>query len=99
MVEQRVCNRIIEYLDLAASYEEQTVHENAGPPFVNVPYEIINQWGDWIVKDPRRDPRPLEVFSTDEVLAMCEFQSRLDLTVRAVSNDYPQTVEVQALPE
>lgn len=98
VVEQRVRNRIIEYLDLAASYEEQAEYEEMAPAFVNVPYEVINQWGDWVPIDPRTDAKHLSVFSAEEVRAMCEFQGVFDAVVKAVPNDFPTISDVQALP-
>ncbi len=98
VVEQRVRNRIIEYLDLAASYEEQAEYDETAPPFVNVPYEVINIWGDWVPTDPRTDGKHLSVFSVDEVRAMCEFQGVLDDVVKAVPNDFPTISDVQESP-
>lgn len=44
---QRVRNRIIQYLDLAASFEEQKKYQLSVPE-VSVPNEVINQWEDWV---------------------------------------------------
>jgi len=44
LVAQRVRNRIIEYLELASSFDKQLEYEHAVP--INVPLEIINQWED-----------------------------------------------------
>jgi hypothetical protein len=98
VVEQRVRNRIIECLDLAASYEEQAEYEATAPPFVNAPYEVINQWGDWVPTDPRTDAKHLSVFSAEEVRAMREFQGVFDGVVKALPNDSPTISDVQALP-
>lgn len=91
-------NRIIEYLDLAASYEQQAEYEATAPPFVNVPDEVINQWGDWVPIDPRTDAKHLSVFSAEEVRAMCEFQGVFDAVVRALPKDLPTIRDMQALP-
>jgi hypothetical protein len=98
VVEQRIRNRIIEYLDLAASYEAQVAYQ-AAVPFVTVPYEVINQWDDCVPTDPRDVARNVGVFSPDEVRAMCDFQAVLDGVADAVPNDYPRLADVQALPE
>lgn len=45
LVEQRVRNRIIEYLELAASFKEQLAYER-NAPIANVAHEVINQWED-----------------------------------------------------
>ncbi len=63
-----------------------------------MPYEVINQWGDWVPTDPRTDTKHLSVFSVEEVRAMCEFQGVLDNVVKAVPNDFPTVSEVQGSP-
>jgi hypothetical protein len=45
VAEQRVRNRIIEYLELAASLAAQADYDSA-VPIAHVPYEVINQWED-----------------------------------------------------
>ena len=55
VVEQRVRNRVIEYLELAASFQEQQEYER-NAPIAHIPYEVINQWEDWVHQDPREDP-------------------------------------------
>lgn len=98
VVEQRIRNRIIEYLDLAASYEAQATYQRA-VPFVTVAYEVINQWDDCVTADPRDVARHPGVFSLDEVGAMCDFQAVLTVVTDAVPNDHPSLGDVQALPE
>lgn len=98
-MEQRVRNRIIEYLDLAASYEKQADYVAAAPPFVNVPYEVINQWQDWVPLDPRTDPNPMNVLSADEIRAMCHFHATWEVVADAVPNDHPSLSTVQELRE
>ena len=46
VVEQRVGNRVIEYLELASSFAVQQEYERH-VPLAHVPYEVINQWEDW----------------------------------------------------
>lgn len=98
VVEQRVRNRIIEYLELASSFEAQQVYER-DVPIVHVPYEVINQWKDWVHKDPREDRDLSDVYDGAEVEAMCQFHAAWDDAVSAVSEDFPLLSEVQALPE
>lgn len=97
LVEQRIRNRIIEYLDLAASYEAQVEYQ-AAVPFVTVAYEVINQWHDSVPGDPRDVACNVGVFAADEVRAMCDFQAVLDGVADAVPNDYPPLADVQSLP-
>ena len=88
----------MECLDLAASFEAQTAYE-AAAPFVNVAYEVINQWGDSVPIDPRADPSLYSFMSEDELHAMCDYQTVLDAAVAAVSGDHPSLQEVHGLRE
>jgi hypothetical protein len=98
LIEQRVRNRIIEYLKLAASFEEQQQYERH-VPIAYVPYEVINQWGDQVWKHPRENPHNNDVYDEAEVDALSRYQEVLDATSRAVPDDYPVLSEVQAMPE
>jgi hypothetical protein len=98
VVEQRVRNRIIEYLELASSFEAQQEYER-DVPIEHVPYEVINQWEDWVHKDPREDRDLPDVYDGAEVEAMCQFHAAWDDAASAVPNNYPSLSEVQALPE
>ncbi|CAB5721081.1 Uncharacterised protein [Delftia tsuruhatensis] len=67
---QRTRNRIIEYLELASSFDAQTKYQ-ASVPGVRVPNELLNQWedwanGDWLQYEP--------AFTPDEIGAMGCFQ-------------------------
>lgn len=98
MVQQRVRNRVIEYLELASSFEEQREYEQAAP-IAHVPYEVINQWEDWVYTDPREDPDLFDVYDTAEVAAMGQLHATWKDAVTAVPDDYPPLSEVQTLPE
>lgn len=52
LVAQRIRNRIIEYLELASSFEAQ---QHA--PIAHVPNEVINQWEDWVPTPPKNADR------------------------------------------
>lgn len=71
IVEQRIRNRVIEYFEMVSSFAAQQAYEEMGPPFVNVPYEVINQWEDWIPNDPRDDINPLSAMLADRGLSFC----------------------------
>jgi len=51
VINQRIRNRIIEYLELASSFEDQRLYQYKAP--VHVPNEIITQWEDWVPDLPR----------------------------------------------
>ena len=42
-------------------------------PFVNVPYEVINQWEDWVHRDPRLGVQLSDAMSDDEVDGMATY--------------------------
>ncbi|MBP2321034.1 hypothetical protein JOF56_001419 [Kibdelosporangium banguiense] len=98
VVLQRHRNRIIEYLEVAASFDDQQEYER-NVQIVHVPYEVINQWEDWFPKDPRHNFDFLDVYDAAEVDAVCQFQVAWEAAADALSDDYPPLSEVQALPE
>jgi hypothetical protein len=69
VVDQRVRDQIIEYLELASSFDAQLEYERSAPDFVDVLAEIINPWQDWVPTDPRSGTLP-GVFSLDEAAAV-----------------------------
>lgn len=97
IIEQRVRNRLIEYFELASSFVAQAEYEEAAPDFVHVPYEVIEQWQDWV---PHLDLVLLEstVYTGEEVDAIRSFQSVWDATTDAIGDDYPPLEAVQAMP-
>jgi hypothetical protein len=90
--------RIIEYLEVAASFDEQQEYER-NVPIVHVPYEVINQWQDWFPNDPRHNFDFSDVYDAAEVDAVFQFQAAWEVAADAHSEDYPPLSEVQALPE
>ena len=70
LLDQRIRNRIIEYLETASSYEEQLQYE-ANVPIVHVPNEMINEWADYVDLD--RDDYRGPVYSTEEKAAIIRF--------------------------
>lgn len=72
LVEQRVHNRIIEYLELASSFEAQRQYER-NVPIAHVPYEVINQWDDQVWTDPRENPYNLDIYDEAEVEALARY--------------------------
>lgn len=98
VVDQRIRNRIIEYLEVAESFEVQRKYER-DVPIVHVPYEVINQWEDWVARDPRQDPDMPGIYTSEEVEALCHYQAVWEAATTAVPDDYPALEMVQALPE
>ena len=98
VVDQRIRNRIIECLELAASYEDQLAYET-NVPFVNVPYEVINQWDDWVPAPPRTPVNDLSVFTWPELQAIEKLRPVWDAAGDAIGDAYPSVREVQAMSE
>ncbi len=76
LVEQRVRNRIIEYLELAASAENQRTYE-CNVPIAVVPEEMIEHWSDLMNGAHIDDVLAEEwiVFSDAEKKAIRDFHS------------------------
>jgi hypothetical protein len=98
VVEQRIRNRVMEVLEKASSFREQMLYQQA-VQWVHIPYEIVNQWEDWVHVDPRIDPNPLPIYTADEVDALGEFHGSWEAAVEALPADYPTIVQVQQIPE
>lgn len=98
LIEQRVRNRIIEYLELAASFEDQRRYER-DVPIAHVPYEVINQWGDQVYRHPSENPHNFDIYDTAEVEALCRYHEVLDVVGRTVPDDYPTLGDVQAMSD
>lgn len=96
VVDQRIRNRIIEYFELAASYDDQLAYEQ-NVPIAHVPYEVINQWEDWVPSGPLTAVRDPSVFSASELHEMYDFQRVWESTASALPDDYPPLRDVQAL--
>lgn len=69
---QGVRNRLIEYLEVAASLEAQVTFSEQSPQ-VNVALEVLEQWADWVGPQWQEELLP-PVFSRDELLAIAQFQ-------------------------
>ncbi|GGC60238.1 hypothetical protein [Undibacterium terreum] len=72
----RVRNRLIEYLEVAASFDEQREYQRKSPE-TNVPMEVVHQWEDWLTDDwQQRYTSP--PFSEAELAAMTSYQRVVD---------------------
>jgi hypothetical protein len=86
VVLQRIRNRIIEYLELASSFDGQREYQSRA--HVPVPQEIINQWEDW-VRGPS-DPAFAEpVFSAAERDAVARFHKIWDEIASSTPDPMP----------
>ena len=101
VVEQRIRNRVIEYLELAASFEHQLEYQER-VPIARVPSEVINQWEDWAGEDPLegRDRHSVSAYSPDELAAMRAFHAVWDRAADALQYERSWDVAfAQTLPE
>ena len=98
LVEQRMRNRLMEYLDLAASYEEQQAYE-AAVPMVHVPYEVINKWEDSFPNGLERGLEQSSVYPAQEADALQRVRHAWEAAAQAIPDDYPPLRDAQALPQ
>jgi hypothetical protein len=96
LVAQRVRNRIIEYLELASSFEAQR-HYRKRAPIAHVPNEVINQWEDWVPTPPKNAEWDDVVYSADELEAIEAFHSTWDRVATAMPNELRTLEQVQSL--
>lgn len=97
VIEKRIRNRVIEYLELAASFDEQQRYER-DVPIAYVPGEVIDSWGDNFPGGFERDLPRFSVFSADEVAALRRVELANDAAAREMGRRFPRLEEVQALP-
>lgn len=96
LVEQRVRNRIIEYLELASSFEQQVDYQR-NVPIANVPAEMVEQWADQVHGDPRASEQA-DVYSAAEVKALGDFSAVWRDVVERTPNPLPAIEEMIGLP-
>lgn len=96
VIEQRVRNRIIEYLTLASSFEHQRKYQ-ADVSAISVPNEVINQWQDWVPEQGLRTFGP-PVFTFDELAALIAFSRTWEQVAHNTPNELPSLEETLALP-
>ncbi len=97
VVLQRVRNRIIEYLDTAASFREQR-RFRATVPIADAVNEVICQWEDFVDRDRLEEYGP-PVFSHEEVEAMTDFQATWKGVADSLGPRSLSLEQAQALPE
>jgi hypothetical protein len=97
VIEQRVRNRIIEYLSLAASFQQQRAYQ-ASVPAISVPNEVINQWQDWVSEQSFPGFGP-PVFTSNELAALAAFGRAWEQVARNTPSPLPPVDETVALPQ
>lgn len=98
LLAQRVRNRIIEVLELYASYEEQNAYQRA-VPFVHVPAEVIVQWEDWVSNPAFGAELASSAYSPEEVEALRRFDAVWEEVCESTPDPLPAlAVLQQSLP-
>jgi len=93
----RVRNRLIEYLEVAASFDEQREYQRRAPG-VNVAGEVLHQWEDWLTEDwPQRYAGP--IFSEAERAAMTAYHAVVDPLAKGAVAPSLSLEQVQELPQ
>jgi hypothetical protein len=98
LIEQRVRNRVIEYFELVSSFERQRDYERVAA-HINVPYEIINQWEDWVPENPRVSVAHLGCYSAEEIQALRDYHAAWEVAAEAAPDTYPSLTDIQTIPE
>jgi hypothetical protein len=96
LVAQRVRNRIIEYLELAASFQEQLAYQLRVPD-VNISNEMIEQWFDW-VHLPSVESYGPPVYSREEHNSIVAFNALLQDVCDQTPSHLPPIAELIRLP-
>jgi len=97
LVRQRIRNRIIENLELAASFELQQDYESR-VPFITA-FEVLEGWNDWLRADPRRE-LPHAVLTIDEVAALGPVHVCIEeATIELRQYEFPTMEQAQGLPK
>jgi hypothetical protein len=92
LLQQRVRNRIMDYLQLAASADQQRDYERR-VPIAQLPSEMINQWEDW-VRDDDLNWYAAPVFSQDESEAILTFHDVWSAVADETPNPMPHTIDL-----
>jgi hypothetical protein len=93
-IEARIRNRIIEYLELAASFEAQVAYQARAP--VHVPHEVINQCRDWVPEDPAERFSASPAFSYDELAAVTAYDALWNEVAAETPDPLPALSELQS---
>jgi hypothetical protein len=93
---QRVRNHLIEYLEVAASFEAQRAFQEQSPE-LDVPNEIIQQWSDWISPDWEKE-LVTPVFSEHELIAIRQFQTIWQAITQDLVQPLPTLLILQHSP-
>lgn len=98
LILQRIRNSLIEYLQIAASFEHQVEYQKA-VPFVNVPNEVINMYEDCVPEKSLLHVWGPPVFSIEEIDALMQFHNTWCEVTDSVPDPLPRLELTLKLPE
>jgi IS30 family transposase len=82
--ERNVRDRIIEVLELISSPEDQIEYQKK-VPHIHIPFEIIEQWYDWVNVE-NKDYYKLDVYTSEELEAIWKFDAVWDSTANKMDD-------------
>lgn len=97
VVDQRVRNRVIEYLELASSFDAQRQYQAIAP--VNVAHAVIYQWEDNFPEGLDTTNLDARVYSAAEASSLGRYQSAWETALAALTEDDPELEAVHAMAE
>ncbi|MFT6555732.1 MAG: hypothetical protein ACJAZ5_002926 [Alloalcanivorax venustensis] len=98
VVDTRIRNRIMEYLQLVTSAAQQKDYQRRVPD-VNVPTELICSWEDWMPVEEGAQEFAPPVYSAEECEAIERYGRSWEAIVAATPEEMPSLEEFIGMPE
>ena len=93
---QRVRNHLIDYLEIAASFQAQQEFQ-AQSPQLHVATEVLEQWADWVSPNWQQELK-IPTFSESERDAITQFQAIWQQTHNTLVRPLPALEYIQLAP-
>lgn len=93
---QRVRNQLIDYLEIAASFQAQQAFQ-AQAPQTHVATEVLEQWADWVSPNWQQELKA-PTFSEPERSAIAQFQIVWENTHNTLVRPLPALDYIQLAP-
>ena len=98
VVDTRIRNRIMEYLQLVSSAAQQKDYQRRVPD-VNVPTELICSWEDWMPVEEGAQGFAPPVYSAEECEAIGRYGRSWEAVAAATPEEIPSLEEFIGTPE
>lgn len=98
VVDTRIRNRIMKYLQLVTSAAQQKDYQRRVPD-VNVPTELICSWEDWMPVEERAQGFGPPVYSAEECEAIERYGRTWEVVATATPGEMPSLEEFIGTPE